>query len=189
VLAQAGLIAAPGPTTTSLAFHQLRPTYTWPLYLTLRLSIPAGQQMGGRPAGPEGLAGWVLPSMARSAETLVLRLRQREQAVTRRETQLVERLLARRESREESASPAGSWTEAAPPPPRVVSRPAAPSLPVEAARPAPAAPLPALAYWSEAAAATQPAPVIDVERLAEQVIESFDRRVIAARERLGIGRG
>jgi hypothetical protein len=34
-----------------------------------------------------------------------------------------------------------------------------------------------------------PLPPIDVEALAEQVIRSLDGRVVAARERLGMGRG
>ena len=180
---------------------------SWPVYLTLQVTIPAARATvqlpteapDRAPTTPEistvfrnpqsairnpQWAAW--PFAARVAESSAARLLRRETAVAPPSGELVTRLLARYEHRQGQAMEAApvptAWLDA-PAPPRVVNRPvAAPARPDPApATPPPFQPLP---YWGDPPRPPV-APAVDVEQLTDQVLRSMDQRVIAARERLG----
>ena len=117
-------------------------------------------------------------------EEIVMRLRHREIRMTWRESQLVERILARRERRDNGASPAPTWADT-PPVPRVFHQPAAaPGAATPEPSVHPVSPVHDPRYWEDSRPPPAPA-AADVERLTEQVIRALDQRVVAARERLG----
>jgi hypothetical protein len=162
------------------------PLTPWPLALTLRLVTPAGRaallQVRGEapgPVAPRGTPTTAPATTGRLLETLVTRLQRRDRLTTWRESTLVVRLLARQETGADAAL-------SLPPPavPRVVSQPAA-ALAVRAAQRSPAAaPLTPPAYWDEPPRPASP-PLMDVERLTDQVVRTIDQRMVAARERFG----
>jgi hypothetical protein len=179
---------------------------SWPVYLSLHVTIPAAQATAQPSAATPGLAPAVpdnnavfrnpqsaihnpqlpWPFAARVAESSAARLLRRETAVAPPAGELVTRLLARYEHRQEHAAEGApvpaAWLDA-PAPPRVVNRPAAAPTKAE---PAPAHPPPfqPLPYWGDPPRPAA-APAMDVEQLTDQVLRSIDQRVIAARERLG----
>jgi hypothetical protein len=121
-------------------------------------------------------------------------LTRRFSRTVRRERELVERLLARRERRESPEMPSAPPFLAPPgtPHPTVGTIPGPEAVlvrrqpTVEARHPVPTprrgfAP----SLVETAAAARAAAPAIDVQALADQVIRTIDQRVVAARERLG----
>lgn len=119
------------------------------------------------------------------SEMIVSRLRQREAWLTQRESEPAERPQVRRGRPAQANTGTGPWVEAAAPVPRVVSRPAVALAAAAAPSAAPLpAPPPAFQYWREAPRLPD-LPAADIEHLTDQVIQTLDRRVTAARERFG----
>jgi hypothetical protein len=99
---------------------------------------------------------------------------------------IVERIIRRGHSSDQSDVPFASSPPVVVPVPRVLSRPTVAAA-SSATPPVPSGLPPApLRYWDEQAPNTAKAPQ-DVELLADQVIRSLDQRVVAARERFGKG--
>jgi hypothetical protein len=178
--------AAPTAGGGAQARRPLAPLTPWPLALTLRLVTPAGRAAlptarADAPefVGPLGTRTTAPAAAGRLLETLVTRLQRRDRLTTWRESSLVVRLLARQETGADAALPL-------PPPavPRVVSQPAAALAALAAQRSPAAEPLAPPAYWDEPPRPTPP-PLMDVERLTDQVVRTIDQRMVAARERFG----
>jgi hypothetical protein len=180
------LTIQPGPTVTNrvLAVTHLSPTMS-----------PARIDLDRRPVTA---AGHIRPTLVRTVErtrsltldrTVVGQHHQRTVHAAHQESTLVTRLIARRERREATdptpTAPAATQRVA-------LGAPPAPATPVLARRGLPAqlepptplrAPTPSPHGVGDAMRA--PAPALDIQSLADQVIRTIDQRVVAARERLG----
>ncbi len=174
--------------------------FSWPLHFRLHLATPdARRLLAPRDNGTISTNVAQLRASRRShfpmsrttsdpttqpVETIVTHSRERELSSKWREAELIRRVLNRVERRDKITTAGRAWAEP-PPVPRVFSQPAATltsvSSQMRSSAPMTLAPLQS---WDDT---RRPLglPTIEIEHLTDQVIQTIDQRLIAARERLG----
>ena len=185
----------PGSGAVTLTTRTIHGSGHLALAITLRLAAPpartavaATARPASRGASPDerrwlaSPVGPVMPGtssrLATAAHELVARVTRRVAPAARGAAGRAVPIEARYGRRAGPTTAAEVWASAPPPVPRVLVTPqAAPAM----------APMPAAKDPWQGDQAPARAPAMDVERLADEVIRSIDRRVIAARERFGRG--